>query len=48
MKELFVEGNSLPEAYHAALEALKSSGEMADCADWNTKQLECSMTMAVC
>lgn len=47
MKELLVSGKTLPEAYHNALTALKNSGEHTPCADYNTTQLECSMTMVV-
>lgn len=47
MNELLVSGTSLPEAYHKSLSALKNEGEHTPCADYNTNQLECSMTMVV-
>lgn len=47
MKEFLVEGNTLPEAYHKALECLFYNGEITDCADWNTTQKEISMTIHV-
>lgn len=47
MKELFVEGRTLPEAYHKSLEALYEYGEITDCPDYNQKQKECSMTIVV-
>ena len=47
MIEYNVRGNNLPEAYHEALIALKNYGEVSDCKDWNTEQLELSMTMEV-
>lgn len=47
MKELFVEGKTLPEAYHKAIKALYDSGEISNCSDYNQLQKECSMTMFV-
>jgi thymidylate synthase len=47
MKELFVRGENLPEAYHNALVALHDEGEIVDCADWNTTCKEASMTFVV-
>lgn len=47
MNELIVRGDSLPEAYHQALRYLNYCGEMVDCRAWNTRQLECSMTILV-
>lgn len=47
MKELFVQGTTLPEAYHNSIEALYSYGEISDCPDYNQKQKECSMTIFV-
>lgn len=47
MNELLVSGATLPEAYHKSLCALKNEGEHTPCADYNTTQLECSMTMVV-
>jgi len=40
-------GHSLPEAYHKALNHLYNNGNEFDCAAWNTKQVECGMTMMV-
>jgi thymidylate synthase len=47
MKELFVTGYTLPQAYHNAIQALFDSGEISDCPDYNQTQKECSMTMFV-
>ena len=47
MIERIVKRRSLPEAYHDALAVLFTTGETADCPDWNTRQIECSMTMEV-
>jgi len=53
MKDIFVEGQTLPEAYHKGVAALFSEGQLADCSDWNLKnlesysQLECRMTLHV-
>ena len=47
MIEFNVIGDNLPEAYHKALIALNDYGEVSDCKDWNTEQLELSMTMEV-
>jgi thymidylate synthase len=47
MNEVFVEGRTLPEAYHAALLALDVRGEITECPDYGQKQKECSMTIAV-
>ena len=47
MKEILVEGKTLPEAYHKAILALHKDGEITDCGDWNTTQKEVSMTMVV-
>jgi len=47
MRELFVEGDSLPEAYHKSLEALYEYGEICDCPDYGQKQKECSMTIFI-
>ena len=47
MIECFVREDTLPYAYHNALCDLHDFGEECDCADWNTKQKEISMTMVV-
>jgi thymidylate synthase len=47
MKELFVQGNTLPEAYHKALIALEDLGDVVDCPDWNTLQKEAAITIHV-
>lgn len=47
MFELFADGNTLPEAYHKALEALHYCGENVPCPDYNTTQKEISMTINV-
>lgn len=47
MNECFVVGDTLTDAYHKALKELDYFGEWVDCPDYNTKQLECSLTMIV-
>lgn len=47
MHEVLSYENSLPEAYHRALLQLYAIGDEADCADWDQKQKELSMTMVV-
>ena len=47
MCEIFIIDDSLPGAYHRALTALNTQGEITDCADWNCKQKEATMTMVV-
>lgn len=47
MKDILVEGVSLPEAYHKALTALNTYGEISPCTDWNCTQKEIALTMAV-
>ena len=47
MKEILIEAESLPEAYHQSLVRLQQDGEVTDCADWNTTQKEVSMTMFI-
>lgn len=45
--ELFAQGRTLPETYHQALRLLHYYGDIVDCPDYNTKTLDCSMTMFV-
>jgi len=47
MKEILVESRRLSEAYHHALLALHTDGEMLSCNDWDQKQKEVSMTIVV-
>ena len=47
MKEVFVSGYTLPEAYHMAIMELHNHGSILSCNDWNQKQKEVSMTMVV-
>lgn len=47
MKELFVKGRTLAEAYHNAIKELYLEGEISDCPDYDQKQKECSMTIVV-
>ena len=47
MKELFIEGTTLPDAYHKALKALNDFGEIVDCPDYDQLQKECMMTVHV-
>jgi len=47
MKEIFVSGKTLSEAYHKALTELYENGEIVDCPDYEQSQKECSMTVVV-
>lgn len=47
MIESIIRGKTLPEAYHDALIALKVLGESVPCPDYNTNQIEVSMTMCI-
>ena len=47
MVEQFVKEYSLPQAYHTALKKLYLAGDHVPCPDYNTTQLELSMTMVV-
>lgn len=47
MREIFIQGQNLTEAYHKALQALYSHGEISDCTDYNQKQKECAMTIHI-
>lgn len=47
MKEILVEGGTLPLAYHEALRALHLFGEKSECPDYNTTQKEVSLTFRV-
>ena len=47
MKEIFVQGRCLAEAYHRALLELENNGSVVDCSDWNQRQKECAMTIHV-
>ena len=47
MKEIFVKGNTLPEAYHSAILGLYNEGSLESCNDWDQKQKEVSMTFVV-
>ena len=47
MKEVCVEGRTLPESYHKALQALNTCGQISNCSDWNCTQKEISLTMVV-
>ena len=44
MHELFVTGATLPEAYHASLIALHENHDVTPCPDYDTRQIEASMT----
>ena len=46
-RQHFVIGESLPEAYHKALEVLYEHGIEAPCPDYDTEQKEVGMTMVV-
>ena len=47
MKEFFVEGRTLPEAYHKALKTLWDMGDVVDCPDYGQLQKECTMTVRI-
>ena len=47
MKEILVEGINLPDAYHKALVELNKIKKHVDCQDYNTTQIECSMTVHI-
>jgi len=47
MFELFVIGESLPDAYHSALAALHEIHDEVPCPDYNTRQKEASVTFVV-
>ena len=47
MKEIFVEGKTLPEAYHKAIIALRKDGDLVECPAYDQKQKEASITVFV-
>ncbi|MCL2378717.1 MAG: thymidylate synthase [Defluviitaleaceae bacterium] len=47
MYEAFAAGKTLPQAYHKALLELYNHGKVVSCADYNQRQKELSMTIAV-
>lgn len=47
MREFFVSGDNLVDAYHKALLALNRFGENVDCPDWDTSQKELTMTFTI-
>jgi len=47
MKEILVKGKTLPEAYHKAILALDTEGDIISCSDWSQKQKEASVTFVV-
>jgi thymidylate synthase len=47
MKEVFVFGTNLTEAYHKSILGLYYEGEISNCPDYNQLQKECSMTIVV-
>lgn len=47
MREVFIHGTSLAAAYHDALLDLWHDGEDTECPDWNTNQLELSLTFTI-
>ena len=47
MKHYYVEGKTLPEAYHKSLEILESQGNIYPCPDYNSTMKEVSLTFYV-
>lgn len=47
MYEVFIVGDTITDAYHRSLLALKRNGEIVDCPDWDCKQKEVTMTMVI-
>lgn len=47
MREFFVNGDSLVDAYHKSLLALNHFGGVVDCPDWDTSQKELTMTFSI-
>lgn len=47
MAEFFVRERTLSQAYHEALAVLWRQGDVIQTPDWNTRRIECSMTMCV-
>ena len=47
MIEAMVGADTLPEAYHEALQMLNKYGDIVNCSDWNTTQKELSMTLVI-
>lgn len=47
MNEVLICSKTLPEAYHKSLCALHGLGHISDCIDWNTEQLELSITIVI-
>lgn len=47
MKELISYGTTLPGAYHNALTMLRWTGDKVPCPDYDTRQIEVTMTMVV-
>lgn len=47
MKEIVVNGRTLPGAYHEALAMLWANGEEVDCPAWDTTCVEAALTMFV-
>ena len=40
MKDIFIEGTTLPEVFQKGIERLSIHGQLADCSDWNLKGKE--------
>jgi thymidylate synthase len=47
MKEFLISDDTLPKVYHSALLCLKQNGIKVPCPDYNTEQIELSMTLHV-
>ena len=47
MREIFVQGHNLTQAYHRSLTELETKGSVLECSDWNQKQKECAMTIHI-
>lgn len=47
MKEILINGKTLPEVYHQAILSLEEEGEIITCNDWSGMQKELAMTFVV-
>lgn len=47
MFEEFIQEDTIPKAYHSALQSLAYNGKIVGCSDWNTECREMSLTMVI-